>query len=288
MIGLKSLAKIFRLQTPVVSQEEKMGEDKPGGNGWLNVGVIVILCWMIKTSSETANLNFDNERILNEICWISYVFCMSASVMVVGSLLVLSNRLVIVQFAFYLGFQAINCWIAKTFILDVPLSPWAALISTCLFLIYVFKLHSVFDQRDELENPSTKCIIAFVLAPSLIYFEYPFKISIPILRSLKHLAFIAFSLAFSLTIWMCHIDPLLKEAKGLELVSREMAFMHIKLIPPWFVFWGTMSFAVFYGFLNLMGDLISYPHRDFYEDWWNTSNFAMFWKKWKYLHFHSV
>ena len=54
----------------------------------------------------------------------------------------------------------------------------------------------------------------------------------------------------------------------------------LKLSLPNHIIWLVFFYIYFHSFLNTLGELLNFADRDFYQDWWNSSNLEIFWKNW--------
>ncbi|XP_050308933.1 diacylglycerol O-acyltransferase 1 [Anthonomus grandis grandis] len=54
----------------------------------------------------------------------------------------------------------------------------------------------------------------------------------------------------------------------------------LKLAIPNHLAWLIMFYILFHSWLNLFGELLQFADRDFYADWWNSSNIEVFWRTW--------
>jgi len=54
----------------------------------------------------------------------------------------------------------------------------------------------------------------------------------------------------------------------------------LKLSLPNHIIWLVFFYIYFHSFLNTIGELLNFADRDFYQDWWNSSNLEIFWKNW--------
>lgn len=41
-----------------------------------------------------------------------------------------------------------------------------------------------------------------------------------------------------------------------------------------------MFYIVFHSWLNLLGEILHFADRSFYNDWWNANNVETFWRNW--------
>ena len=54
----------------------------------------------------------------------------------------------------------------------------------------------------------------------------------------------------------------------------------LKLSLPNHIIWLVFFYIYFHSFLNTLGELLNFADRDFYQDWWNSTNLEIFWKNW--------
>ena len=53
-----------------------------------------------------------------------------------------------------------------------------------------------------------------------------------------------------------------------------------RLAIPNHIIWLLGGYLVFHSCLNISGELLYFADRDFYHDWWNSTNFSKFWQNW--------
>uniref|UniRef100_A0A8D8ALR0 O-acyltransferase n=1 Tax=Culex pipiens TaxID=7175 RepID=A0A8D8ALR0_CULPI len=54
----------------------------------------------------------------------------------------------------------------------------------------------------------------------------------------------------------------------------------LKLAIPNHLMWLCFFYLTFHSFLNLMGEVLHFADRKFYNDWWNANNIDIFWRNW--------
>lgn len=54
----------------------------------------------------------------------------------------------------------------------------------------------------------------------------------------------------------------------------------LKLAIPNHLMWLCFFYLTFHSFLNLMGEVLHFADRKFYNDWWNANNIDIFWRTW--------
>ncbi|XP_077272035.1 diacylglycerol O-acyltransferase isoform X2 [Temnothorax americanus] len=54
----------------------------------------------------------------------------------------------------------------------------------------------------------------------------------------------------------------------------------LKLAIPNHLIWLCFFYLIFHSFLNLLGELLHFADRNFYNDWWNANNIDTFWRTW--------
>ena len=70
-------------------------------------------------------------------------------------------------------------------------------------------------------------------------------------------------------------QPLFKYfLKGFDMLSIS------RLAIPNHIIWLLGGYLVFHSCLNISGELLYFADRDFYHDWWNSTNFSKFWQNW--------
>ncbi|XP_043287985.1 diacylglycerol O-acyltransferase 1 [Venturia canescens] len=54
----------------------------------------------------------------------------------------------------------------------------------------------------------------------------------------------------------------------------------LKLAIPNHLMWLCFFYLTFHSYFNLMGELLHFADRNFYQDWWNANNIDTFWRTW--------
>ncbi|XP_019874244.1 diacylglycerol O-acyltransferase 1 [Aethina tumida] len=54
----------------------------------------------------------------------------------------------------------------------------------------------------------------------------------------------------------------------------------LKLAMPNHLAWLCMFYILFHSWLNLVGEILHFADRSFYNDWWNSNNIDLFWRNW--------
>lgn len=54
----------------------------------------------------------------------------------------------------------------------------------------------------------------------------------------------------------------------------------LNLSVPNLCVWLLMFFVLFHHWLNILAEITFFADREFYSDWWNSSSFDEYWRKW--------
>lgn len=63
-------------------------------------------------------------------------------------------------------------------------------------------------------------------------------------------------------------------------VVGHLAERLLKLSIPNLYVWLLMFLAIFHCWLNLLAEVTRFADREFYKDWWNSKDFADYWRRW--------
>ncbi|KAJ3219885.1 hypothetical protein HK099_004546 [Clydaea vesicula] len=114
----------------------------------------------------------------------------------------------------------------------------------------------------------------FLLIPTLVYeIEYP-RTKRPFYFLEKVFAIFGSFFLLYLTAQQ-YILPTLEEIPKLEFI--ETLF---QLLFPFLICWFMIFFIIFEGICNAFAELTLFADRDFYDDWWNSTSFEEFARKW--------
>ncbi|KAM3964685.1 diacylglycerol O-acyltransferase isoform 2-T2 [Aphomia sociella] len=133
------------------------------------------------------------------------------------------------------------------------------------------------------DNLKLKDLFYFLLAPTLCYeLNFPRTARIRKRFLIKRLLEVFFGTHLVLALlqqWMIpsvtnSIDPF-SQMDPIKMTERLL-----KLAVPNHLIWLCFFYLCFHSFLNLMGELLHFADRNFYNDWWNANNIAVFWSSW--------
>ena len=105
--------------------------------------------------------------------------------------------------------------------------------------------------------------------------EYPRTSRIRPLYLLEKISgiFIAFFLLYLTT--QHYILPIINDIPNLDFFD-----ILVSLLFPFLILWFMVFFIIFEGICNAFAELTYFADRDFYQDWWNSTNFEEFARKW--------
>ena len=99
------------------------------------------------------------------------------------------------------------------------------------------------------------------------------------------------TIALSVFIWLAcaqYAEPLLRNSLGgmAELDLYSIAERLMKLSPISTIVWLAGFFALFQSFMNALAEITQFGDRQFYEDWWNSTNMREYWSTWNKPVYH--
>lgn len=118
------------------------------------------------------------------------------------------------------------------------------------------------------KNINIKDFILFMWTPWLVYDVYPRKSERSILYIIKKSAITIIAV---LMIYLLHTEYLMPVIESgykynqLELMFRCMLPSTLLLV--------ILFYLVFEGIVNVFGEITKLDHREFYEDWWNSTTY---------------
>ncbi|XP_034824909.1 diacylglycerol O-acyltransferase 1 isoform X2 [Maniola hyperantus] len=133
------------------------------------------------------------------------------------------------------------------------------------------------------DNLSLKDLFYFILAPTLCYeLNFPRTTRIRKRFLIKRIIEVVFGVNLVLALFQQWMIPSVTNAVD---PFSQMSFIKIterllKLAVPNHLIWLCFFYLCFHSFLNLMGELLHFADRNFYNDWWNANNIAEFWSSW--------
>ncbi|OMJ77086.1 hypothetical protein SteCoe_22127 [Stentor coeruleus] len=219
-------------------------------------------------------------------CWLAYLLQMLIINGLNNKLSLLFQHLtqsIVFIFVFALGFTR-NWGFTQT------------LFSLLLALTHFMKMHSyTLTNRDLRESKSKvypnniniKNFLHYMIAPTLVYqIEYSSR------PSFRKGYFIKKLILFTVQFWSLYnvisdcVLPVLTEIKELNYLEG-----FCRLIFPVLICYLMLFFILFEQILNMFAEIVKFGDREFYQDWWNSSSFEEFNRKWNrpvhlFLHKH--
>ena len=83
--------------------------------------------------------------------------------------------------------------------------------------------------------------------------------------------------------WMNqHLIPIIKSSADVYLTGTlaQISEKFVDAINVYLFYVATTSYYLFHVLPNLMSELLQFAHRDFYDDWWNSTSVRGFWNHW--------
>ncbi|KAG7311415.1 hypothetical protein JYU34_002457 [Plutella xylostella] len=133
------------------------------------------------------------------------------------------------------------------------------------------------------ENLTLKDLFYFLFAPTLCYeLNFPRTTRIRKRFLMKRLLEVVFGVNLVLCLFQQWMIPSVTNSVT---PFSDMDYIRIterllKLAVPNHLIWLCFFYLSFHSFLNLMGELLHFADRNFYCDWWNSNNIAVFWRTW--------
>ncbi|CAG9310946.1 unnamed protein product [Blepharisma stoltei] len=173
--------------------------------------------------------------------------------------------------------------------------------ATMLALVHFMKMHSYTmvnrDLRElALENPgkseypqnvNAKNFLIFMVTPALVYqTSYPKIPKFRLSYFLQKLVLLIVQLDMEYIIASDHILPIINMSNVLPLTE-----VFSRLVIPCLIFYIMIFLIIFEQILNLFAEMSLFGDREFYSDWWNSTTFEEFNRKWNrtvhlFLHKH--
>lgn len=196
------------------------------------------------------------------------------------------NLNTVIYFTTYSLLQLVNLFVFTGLVLEARLTPFVAAVAMMMLVCLLLKQHSfiftnyAFERNNQGENkvdiPLSKSHYLYFLAcPTLVYeLSYPKteKIRISYLLKMTGQAIGAFFICFF--ILQQFITPYLSD---LSLSPLERI---LSAAIPAFCCWLAGFYMLFHCLLNILAEVLMFADRQFYTDWWNTTDIAAFWRTW--------
>ncbi|KPI93786.1 PREDICTED: diacylglycerol O-acyltransferase 1 isoform X1 [Papilio xuthus] len=151
---------------------------------------------------------------------------------------------------------------------------------------------SLDDEKSELaavglvqypDNLNLKDLLYFLFAPTLCYeLNFPRTTRIRKRFLIKRIVEVVFGVNLIMALFQQWMIPTVTNSvhQFSEMNMIKMAERLLKLAVPNHLIWLCFFYLTFHSFLNLMGELLHFADRNFYNDWWNANNIATFWSSW--------
>ncbi|XP_068621140.1 diacylglycerol O-acyltransferase 1 isoform X2 [Battus philenor] len=133
------------------------------------------------------------------------------------------------------------------------------------------------------DNLNLKDLLYFLFAPTLCYeLNFPRTTRIRKRFLIKRLIEVVFGVNLVMALFQQWMIPSVTNTvdQFSEMNMVKMAERLLKLAVPNHLIWLCFFYLSFHSFLNLMGELLHFADRNFYNDWWNANNIAVFWSSW--------
>nr|QOY44183.1 DGAT1 [Haematococcus lacustris]WNL52999.1 DGTT1 [synthetic construct] len=133
------------------------------------------------------------------------------------------------------------------------------------------------------ENLTLSHLAYFLAAPTLSYqVNYPRTGTIRKKWLARRVGELVVMLTVLSLIVAQYVQPAVANSMG---PLMQMDWLHIvervlKLALPNMYCWLVMFYCVFHLWLNILAELLRFGDREFYKDWWNSSDVGSYWKQW--------
>lgn len=133
------------------------------------------------------------------------------------------------------------------------------------------------------DNLTLKDLFYFLLAPTLCYeLNFPRTARIRKRFLMKRILELVFGVNLVLALFQQWMIPSIQNSvepfSTMDVVRITERLL--KLAIPNHLLWLCFFYLSFHSFLNLMGELLHFADRNFYNDWWNAKNISVFWSTW--------
>lgn len=113
------------------------------------------------------------------------------------------------------------------------------------------------------------------MCPTLLYeLDYPRTKTIRFAYILRTGAYMCVAFLLMYIIMMQFVYPILSDT------SSNIIYRILRCSLSAFIIWLLLFFSVFHCLLNILAEVTMFADRLLYEDWWNATTLAEFWKKW--------
>jgi len=215
---------------------------------------------------------------------------------------VLSPRVAYILYTFLLiGLHVVvPYWVRKWY--DYPPATSAFII--CESLRITMKMHSYLMVNKALriaklnkdEDPSVKeypnnvtlwNYFEFLWLPTLIYqTSYPRTVVRRWSFVFKRFGEVALCIVYIYAVWVRYCAPTVQELQGAPDIFLVLAIF--KFMMPGIAVSLLGFFMILHSWLNAFAELTNFADRHFYSDWWNATNWAVYYRKWNYIVHHFI
>ncbi|XP_021956008.1 diacylglycerol O-acyltransferase 1 [Folsomia candida] len=133
------------------------------------------------------------------------------------------------------------------------------------------------------ENLSIKDLYYFVMVPTLCYeLNFPRTDRVRKRFLLRRMLELFFGMQLVLALFQQWIIPSVKNSlmpfSNMDVIKTQERLL--KLAIPNHLIWLIWFYLFFHCYLNILGELLRFADRDFYQDWWNAPDIDTFWRTW--------
>ncbi|VVD02138.1 unnamed protein product [Leptidea sinapis] len=133
------------------------------------------------------------------------------------------------------------------------------------------------------DNINLRDLFYFLLAPTLCYeLNFPRTTRIRKRFLIKRIVEVIFGINLIMALFQQWMIPSVTNAMDpfSKMDYIRIAERLLKLAVPNHFIWLCFFYLSFHSFLNLVGEVMHFADRNFYNDWWNARNIAVFWSTW--------
>ncbi|CAH1982800.1 unnamed protein product [Acanthoscelides obtectus] len=133
------------------------------------------------------------------------------------------------------------------------------------------------------DNLNLKDLYYFIFAPTLCYeLNFPKTVRIRKRFLLKRIFEVLVCGQIIMVIMQQYMVPSIKNSliPFSNMDYTRTAERLLKLAIPNHLAWLIGFYLMFHSWLNLVGEVLHFADRSFYNDWWNANNIDMFWRNW--------
>jgi len=102
---------------------------------------------------------------------------------------------------------------------------------------------------------------------------------------LRRFGEVALCVLYLYAIWVRYAQPSLSEMQG---DYNKLILGIFKVMMPAIAFSLLGFFMILHSWLNAFAELTKFADRHFYSDWWNATNWAMYYRKWNFIVHHFI